>query len=189
MRSHGARADPGRHASWSPVTEAAPRSVAESQAVIVRLMEPTDANMMGNVFGGVILADVDRAAYISATRHARSDCVTASVDRLDFLEPVRIGEVVEYRSMLTCVGRSSMEVWVEAEAEGIRGGAKRHVVHAYLTMVAVGPEGRPVPVAPLAVTTEEERRRFEAGQRRMEMRQRTREHPPVGRPSPVIRKE
>jgi len=152
-------------------------------------MEPTDANLMGNVFGGVILADVDRAAYISATRHARSDCVTAAVDRLDFLEPVRIGEVVEYRSTLTCVGKSSMEVWVEAVAEGIRGGPKRTVVNAYLTMVAVDPEGHPMPVPPLAITTAEERRRFEAGQQRMEARQQTRERRPSGRPTPVVRKE
>jgi acyl-CoA hydrolase len=152
-------------------------------------MEPTDANLMGNVFGGVIMAEVDRTAYITATRHARMDCVTACVDRVDFIGPVHVGEVVEFRAMLTCVGKSAMEVWVEAVAEGPRGGPKRPVVSAYLTMVAVDPEGRPLPVPPLELNTEEERRRFAEGQRRMEDRARTRARRPDGRPVPSVRKE
>jgi acyl-CoA hydrolase len=152
-------------------------------------MEPTDANLTGHVFGGVIMAEIDRVAYIAASRHARLDCVTASVDRVDFLSPVTVGEVVEFRAMLTCVGRSAMEVWVEAVAEAPRGGPKRTVASAYLTMVAVDAEGRPLPVPPLELATEAERTRFAEGQRRMAERASTRARRPDGRPVPVVRKE
>ncbi|HEV2428233.1 MAG TPA: acyl-CoA thioesterase [Thermoplasmata archaeon] len=151
--------------------------VPGSRATVVRLMVPTDANFMGNVFGGVILSEVDRVAYVTATRHAQMDCVTASFDRVDFLAPVHVGDVVEFDARLTYVGRSSMEVWVEARSEDLRGGPKRPVIHAYITMVAVDPSGQPTPVRPLTLSTDEERARFEEGRRRMEARRRTRERP------------
>ncbi len=138
-------------------------------------MVPTDANFTGNVFGGQILSEVDRVAYITATRHAKANCVTASFDRVDFILPVHVGEVVDFESQLTYVGHSSMEVWVRVRSEALAGGAPRLVGEAYVTMVAVDAHGRPVAVPPAELETEEERRRFEEGRRRMEERRRTRQ--------------
>jgi acyl-CoA hydrolase len=143
-------------------------------------MIPTDANFMGNVFGGQILSEVDRVAYITATRHAKANCVTASIDRVDFIQPVHVGEVVEFDAELTYVGHSSMEVWVVVNSEALAGGRSRRVGEAYVTMVAVDAQGRPVPVPPLVLANEEERRRFEEGRRRMEFRKRTRAAPAGG---------
>lgn len=139
-------------------------------------MVPTDANFMGNVFGGHILGEIDRVAYIAATRHAKTSCVTASFDRVDFLEPVHVGDVVEFNAELTFVGTSSMEVWVRVQAETSHGGPRRRVGEAFVTMVAVDDSGRPVPVPALGLESVEERLRFEEGRRRMEERRRTR-HP------------
>jgi acyl-CoA hydrolase len=150
------------------------RTVADSRATMTRLTVPTDANFTGNVFGGVILAEVDRVAYVTATRHAGLNCVTASFDRVDFIAPVRLGEVVTFESQLTYVGHTSMEVWVQVLAEDLAGGPKSLVGNALVTMVAVGTDGRPAPVRPLELTTPEERRRFEEGRARMEARKRSR---------------
>ncbi len=149
-------------------------TVAQSRASVVRLMVPTDANFTGNVFGGAILSEIDRVAYVTATRHAHRQCVTASLDRVDFLAPVNVGELVEFDAMLTFVGHSSMEVWVRVGAEALAGGPQRPVVEALLTMVAVDEYHRPVPVPPLVLENDAERRRFEEGRARMEARRRTR---------------
>lgn len=137
-------------------------------------MVPADANFQGNVFGGAILAEVDRVAYVTATRHSGRSCVTASFDRVDFIDPVHVGDVVEFDAALTYVGRSSMEVWVRIGAEGLRGGGKRLVGNAYVTMVAVDERGRPVAVRPLRLETADERQRFEEGHQRMSERRRSR---------------
>ncbi|MFI5413606.1 MAG: acyl-CoA thioesterase [Candidatus Lutacidiplasmatales archaeon] len=139
-------------------------------------MVPTDANFMGNVFGGHILGEIDLVAYIAATRHSKSACVTASFDRVDFLQPVRVGDVVDFDAEITFVGTSSMEVWVRVRAEPSRGGPTQMVGEAFVTMVAVDAHGHPAPVPPLVLESVEERLRFEEGRRRMEERRRTR-HP------------
>lgn len=146
------------------------RTPEESRSSVVRLMLPTDANFSGNVFGGALLAEVDRVAYIAATRHAKANCVTGSFDRVDFLAPVHVGEVVEFDAVLTYVGRSSMETWVRITAEALEGGRRARVAEAYVTMVAVDLEGRPVSVPSLTPTSAEERARFEAGRARTEAR-------------------
>jgi acyl-CoA hydrolase len=138
---------------------------------------PTDANFMGHVFGGVLLAEVDRVAYVTATRHSGRTCVTASIDRMDFLAPIYLGEVVDFDACVTYVGRSSMEVWVRIRAEPLEGGGSRLVGNAFVTMVAVDRSGHPVEVPALRADTEEERRRFEEGRGRMEDRRRTRAKP------------
>lgn len=153
-------------------------TVSQSRASVVRLMIPTDANLMGNVFGGQILSDVDRVASITAARHAKAMCVTASFDRVDFIQPVHVGEVVDFDAQLTYVGHSSMEVWVRVHSEAFTGGAPLLVGEAYVTMVAVDPKGRPVAVPGLALENDEERRRFEEGRQRMEQRKRTRARRP-----------
>jgi acyl-CoA hydrolase len=156
------------------VTDLSPRTAEQSRGSVVRLTIPTDANFMGNVFGGQLLAEVDRVAYITACRHAKANCVTASFDRVDFIAPVHVGEVVVFDSLLTYVGQSSMEVWVRIRAEALEGGPPLLVAEAFVTMVAIGTDGRPVPVPPLALNTAEERLRFEEGRARMETRRKMR---------------
>ena len=137
---------------------------------------PQDANNMGHVFGGVILSMMDKTAAIAAFRHSRASVVTASIDRVDFREPVRLGDLVIMQSSVNFVGRSSMEVGVRVEAEDLLSGRRRHTNSCYLTFVAVDANGRPVEVPELVPQTAEERRRFEAARerraRRLEERQR-----------------
>ena len=149
--------------------------MADSRASVVRLTVPNDANFMGNVFGGVILAEIDRVAYVTATRHSGLNCVTASFDGVDFFAPVRLGQMVTFDSRLTFVGHSSMEIWVQVHAEDLSGPPRRLVGNAFVTMVAVGPDGRPTPVRPLALTTDEERRLHAEGEARSAARRRARE--------------
>ncbi|MHB8352688.1 MAG: acyl-CoA thioesterase [Thermoplasmata archaeon] len=160
------------------------RPASESRSSVVRLMVPTDANFVGNVFGGAILANFDRVAYITATRHSKSNCVTASFDRVDFLCPVHVGQVVEYDGRITFVGRSSMEVSIESRAEALEGGEAFPVARAWVTMVAVGPSGHPTPVPALELTTDEERAEFERGRARAEARRRARGRSPEPAPRP-----
>ena len=148
--------------------------VHESRASLVRLMTPGDANFAGNVFGGQILSEVDKVAYVSATRHSKTNCVTASFDRVDFHCPVHVGDVVEFTATLTYVGRTSMEVWVRVNAEALSGGEARPVGQAFVTLVAIDQDGRPVSVPRLALESTEERTRFEQGRERMEERKRLR---------------
>ncbi len=156
------------------MNEPASGTVGASRASVVRLMVPSGANFSGNVFGGEILSEVDRVAYITACRHAGSPCVTASFDRVDFLAPVRVGEVVECAAELSYVGRSSMEVVVRVHARPVASGPARPVAQAYVTMVAVDPAGRPVPVPPLKLRDASERARFEEGRLRTLTRRRSR---------------
>jgi len=154
-------------------------SVERSRASVVRLMVPTDANFSGNVFGGSILSEIDRVAYVTASRHARRRTVTASIDRVDFIAPVHVGDVVDFDACLTWVGTTSMEVWVRVSAEETLGGTPQLVVEAFVTMVAVGDDGRPARVPPLEPASDDERRRFEEGRARAEQRRRSRRRPEV----------
>ncbi|HEX9581546.1 MAG TPA: acyl-CoA thioesterase [Gemmatimonadales bacterium] len=134
------------------------------------LMMPHMANVLGHVFGGVLLSLVDRAAAVTAIRHARQPCVTVSVDRVDFLEPIHVGELVTAMASVNFVGRTSMEIGVRIEAENPVTGVRRHTNSCYLTFVAIDGTGRPVPVARLLPETEAEQRRFAAGERRRRRR-------------------
>jgi uncharacterized protein (TIGR00369 family) len=125
-----------------------------SQAMI-----PQDANPAGNVHGGVIMKLIDTAAGVVAGRHARANVVTASIDRLDFLHPVFIGDFVTLRASLNFVGKTSMEVGVRVEAENVLTGETRHTSTAYLTFVALDGNGRPMPLPALILETDDEQRR------------------------------
>ncbi len=131
---------------------------------------PNMANNLGNVFGGVILSLVDRVAAVAAIRHAMGPCVTVSVDRVDFREPIHVGELVTARASVNFVGRTSLEVGVRVEAENIVTGVRRHTNSCYLTFVAIDADGRPRPVAPVVPETDEERARVAAAKRRRELR-------------------
>lgn len=145
-------------------------TVSHSQVSMTQLMAPQDTNLMGNVFGGVILAAVDRIAYVCAARHAGRPCATASFDQVDFRSPIQIGEVVTLEASVNTVGRTSMEVGVRVSAESVTVGERRHTNSCYVTMVALDPEGRPCPVPKLELTTEEEYRRHRDAEERREAR-------------------
>lgn len=135
---------------------------------------PNDANPLGTLFGGKVMHLVDLAASLAAARHARRPVVTASVDHMDFRHPVHIGQLVVLRSSVNRVFRTSMEVGVQVCVEDLITGEVRHTSSAYLTFVALGPEGKPLPLRPVIPETETEKRRYEeAGERRryrLEMR-------------------
>jgi acyl-CoA hydrolase len=153
---------------------AASRTVKETQHETSQLMMPQHSNNLNNVFGGVILAMMDTAAAVSAIRHARMTCVTVSVDRVDFRQPIYLGELVIMKCSVNFVGRTSMEVGVRVEAEHLLTGVRRHTNSCYLTYVAVDATGRPVEVPRLVVEEPEEVRRYEAAierrRRRLEER-------------------
>jgi acyl-CoA hydrolase len=139
----------------------------ESEAVMSELMMPQHANIMGNVFGGVILALVDRVAAVCAIRHARRQCVTVSVDKVDFKEPIHVGELITAYARVNFAGRTSMEVGVRIVAENVLSGEKRHTNSCYVTYVALDDNGQPTAVPPIEPQTEEEKQRYDrAAQRR-----------------------
>ena len=129
------------------VTEGRP--CGASRAEYSELAMPNDANPLGSLFGGKVMALVDLAASIAAHRHAKSPVVTASVDHMSFLYPVRIGELVTCYSQVNRVFRTSMEVGVRVMVENMSTGEKRHTSSAYLTFVALGVDGKRVPLPPV----------------------------------------
>ena len=135
------------------------RQPSESHAQITRWMGLTDANTAGNVHGGEIMKLIDTAAGIAASRHAGGPVVTASLDQMSFLHPVRVGDVVQVKASVNDVGRTSIEVGVRVEAEDILSGHRTHTSSAYLVFVALDERGQPRPVPPLAPETEAERHR------------------------------
>lgn len=131
-----------------------------------QLMEPHHANIMGNVFGGVILSLADHVAAVAAIRHSRHQCVTVSVDKVDFREPVKVGELVTALSRVNFAGRTSMEIGVKIMTEVLTTGEKRHTNSCYLTYVAVDDEGHPTEVPPIEPETPDEKRRYERAKQR-----------------------
>jgi acyl-CoA hydrolase len=133
-------------------------------------MGVADANTAGNVHGGTIMRLCDEAAGIAAIRHASMRVVTAGMDRMTFIEPVLVGQLVTFRATVNAAWRTSMEVGVRVEAEDVRSGEVRHVSAAYLTMVALDDDGRPALVPPLEPVSEDEKRRQHEAQVRRDNR-------------------
>jgi len=146
------------------------KRVKDSILIMVQQMTPQDTNLAGNVNGGVIMKLIDTAAGIVALRHAEANVVTAAIDRLDFLYPAFYGDLVTTRASLNFVGRTSMEVGVRVETENLLTRQKHHAASAYLTMVAIDGNGRPTPLPPLILETEEEERRNLEAKDRRELR-------------------
>jgi acyl-CoA hydrolase len=146
------------------------RPCRESQHQTSELMMPQDANILGHVFGGAVLALMDKCAAVAAFRHARSNCVTASIDRVDFREPIHVGDLVVMKASVNYVGRTSLEVGVRVEAEEMTTGRRRHTNSCYLTFVAVDRNGRPIEVPPLRPETPDEIRRNDAAKERRRRR-------------------
>jgi acyl-CoA hydrolase len=152
------------------------RKVSESAHETTALMMPPDENARGHVFGGVVLAMMDKTAAVCAIRHARTSCVTVSVDRVDFREPILVGDLIHMKASVNFVGRSSMEIGVRIEAENMLLGTRRHTNSCYVTYVALDREGKATEVPALELETETERRRFAAGKERRRRREEERAH-------------
>jgi uncharacterized protein (TIGR00369 family) len=153
-----------------------PRRVEESRVQLSQVMELTDANLAGNVHGGVIMKLVDTAAGLAAGRHSQGRVVTAAMDEMSFIEPVMLGDLVTVKASVNDAGKTSMEVGVRVEAERWRrGGDTVHCSSAYLVFVALDDAGRPRPVAPVLAQTEDEQRRQRAARIRRVARLRRKE--------------
>ena len=146
------------------------KKVSETSVVMVQPMTPQDANDAGNVHGGVIMKLIDMAGAIVAQRHAQTNIVTASVDRIDFLRPVYIGDVLSLKASLNLVGKSSMEVGVRVESENPLTGEIRYNASAFLTYVALDKNRKPTGVPPLILETDGDKRRNRAAIARRETR-------------------
>src|SRR5262249_5412425 len=156
-------------------TNLAPRTVKESQSQMAEVVLPNDANPLGNLLGGRLMHLIDIAGALAAHRHARSYVVTASMDHIDFLLPVHIGDLLILKSSVNRAFRTSMEIGVKCWVENYIAGTTRHVASAYLTFVAVDQHGRHHSVPPLIAETDEEKRRYQDAGRRRELRKQEQE--------------
>src|SRR4030081_170387 len=146
------------------------RPVRESQSELAEIVLPNDANPLNALLGGRLMHWIDMAAAMAAHRHSRQYVVTASIDHLDFLVPVRVGDIVILRSSVNRVYHTSMEVGVKVWVENYHTESSRHVSSAYLTFVAIDAAGNSMAVVPVAPETAEEKRRYEDAARRREIR-------------------
>ncbi|MGQ0587183.1 MAG: acyl-CoA thioesterase [Gammaproteobacteria bacterium] len=136
----------------------------------VYMVFPNDLNPNSTVFGGLIMAQMDRYASVAADRHAAGICVTVGVDAVHFIAPARGGDVLIFNAAVNRAWSSSMEVGCKVEAERVGGGDRRHVLSAYLTFVAMDAQGKPRPVPPLVPETREQKLRYEEAQLRRQTR-------------------
>ncbi len=149
--------------------------VKRSQVFTTELVLPNDTNQLGNLLGGRLMHWIDIAAAIAAQRHCGRVCVTASVDELNFLTPIKLGEIVTLQASVNRAFRSSMEVGVVVTAHVLAENVMRRANNAYLTFVAIDDQGKPVPVPPIVPETEDEKRRYEEALARRELRLRHRQ--------------
>jgi acyl-CoA hydrolase len=137
-----------------------PKPVTESRVLLAHWMGPTDANGSGNIHGGTIMKLADEAAGLAAIKHSRTRVTTAGVDRMAFLVPIFVGELVSFKAMVNAAWRTSMEMGVRVEAENPLTGEVRHTNSAYFTFVALDDERRPTPVPPATAATPTDQRRM-----------------------------
>lgn len=142
----------------------------DSITTMSRLMRPANANTSGFVHGGDILKLVDIIAYVCSSRHSGKRCVTASIDKVNFWSPIKIGELVNLYASVNHVGKTSMEVGVRVEAENLRTGKKTHTNSCYVTMVAVDEKGKPTKVPKVIPQTAEEKSRYAQAEQRRKSR-------------------
>jgi acyl-CoA hydrolase len=147
-----------------------PRPVCDSQSEMAEIVLPNDANPLVSLLGGRLMHWIDLAGAMAAHRHSRSYVVTASVDHIDFLVPVRVGDLVILRSSVNRVFQTSMEVGVKVLVENYIADTSQHVASAYLTFVSIDGAGNRLRVAAVIPGTEEQRRRYEDAGRRREIR-------------------
>jgi len=144
--------------------------VSQSATEMVQVVLPNDTNFFGNVLGGRVMHWIDLVGAMVAVRHSRKPVVTASMERLDFHSPIKLGDLVILKAHLTFVGITSMEVQVEIYSEKPLTGSRRHTTSAYLTYVSLNEQGKPTSAPPLILRTEKEKFRYQDGKRRRKMR-------------------
>ncbi|MBI0397569.1 acyl-CoA thioesterase [Cyclobacterium marinum] len=136
------------------------RPASFSRVTITELMIPSYANFGGKIHGGILLSMMDKVAYTAATKHSGAYCVTVSVDTVDFLQPVEVGELVSLKASVNHVGNSSMIIGIKVISENVKTGVVKHTNTCYFTMVAKGEDDKPTPVPPLLLETRTDVRRF-----------------------------
>jgi len=148
----------------------APKKISDSQIIMTELVLPNHTNQLGNLLGGQLMHWIDICAALSAAKHNHRVCVTASVDRIDFHHPIKLGDAVTLTSSINRVFKTSMEVGVKVYAQNFREGTKFHSNTAYLTFVSLGNDGKPVNAIEGIPETEEEKRRYDEALQRRENR-------------------
>jgi acyl-CoA hydrolase len=146
------------------------KTVLESEVLLSELMLPSNSNFRGNIHGGYVLSLMDKIAFACASKHSKHYCVTASVDTVDFLNPIGIGELLTMKACINYVGKSSMVVGIRVETENIQTGEKKHCNSSYFTMVAKDENGKSAIVPGLILKTDNDKRRFLKCLRRIEER-------------------
>ena len=136
------------------------KDIKESRITLTQLMLPSHSNFSGKIHGGFILGLMDQIAFACASKHSRNYCVTASVNKVDFLNPIEVGELVTLKASVNYTGRTSMVIGVRVESENIQTGEKKHCNSSYFTMVSKDENGNNVPVPGLILTNKDSVRRF-----------------------------
>src|SRR5689334_16738154 len=151
------------------------RPVRQSQTTIVELMIPAYANFGGKIHGGILLSLMDKVAYACASKHAGAYCVTVSVDSVEFLQPVEVGELVSLHASVNYVGNSSLIVGIRVEAQNVKLGTVKHTNSSYFTMVAKGDNDKPTTVPELILENEEQVKRFIEAMRMKEIKRKVKD--------------
>jgi acyl-CoA hydrolase len=147
-----------------------PKPAQASRVTLAVLMQPTEANIHGNVHGGLVMKLMDDAGAAAAIRHAQRPVVTVAVDQVTFREPIHVGDLVTLDALLTYTGRTSMEVQINVTAQNLITDEHTHTNTAYFVYVALNAESRPAPVPPLQLDSDEDRARWQAAQERQAYR-------------------
>ncbi len=152
------------------------KSVAQSRTVKAMLVLPPDSNALGTMFGGMVMNYIDDIASIAAFRHARMQVVTASTDSVDFLYPINVGEMICMEAFVTWTHKTSMEIYVNIISENLKSGERKVCASSFLTFVAIGDDGKTVPVLPVVPETEFEKELHNTAQDRFDRRMERRKH-------------
>jgi acyl-CoA hydrolase len=158
------------------MVESFARPVRHSQTTITELMIPSYANFGGKIHGGILLSLMDKVAYASSSKHAGTYCVTVTVDKVEFLEPVEVGELVSLHASVNYVGKSSLIVGIRVEALNVKTGGTKHTNSSYFTMVAKGDDNKPMTVPKLILENKEDVKRFIEAMRMREEKRKINEH-------------
>lgn len=151
------------------------RPVRYSQTIITELMIPSYANFGGKIHGGILLSLMDKVAYATASKHAGTYCVTVTVDKVEFLQPVEVGELVSMHASVNYVGRTSLVVGIRVESQNIKTGKIKHTNSSFFTMVAKGDDDKPAVVPELILENKEDVKRFIEAMRMKEIKNAVRE--------------
>ncbi|MBS1558562.1 MAG: acyl-CoA thioesterase [Bacteroidetes bacterium] len=151
------------------------RAVKDSQTTITELMIPSYANFGGKIHGGILLSLMDKVAYATASKHAGAYCVTVSVDKVEFLQPVEVGELVSLKASVNYVGRTSLMIGIRVESQNVKTGEVKHTNSCFFTMVAKDDNNKPMEVPKLILENEEDIKRFIEALRVREIKEKVRE--------------